>query len=100
MASAILLHMLLQGRCRGMMLPQQINDPFHRKLYATLTDKLAERMRAVAEGSAKQNTGEVATTGEKYFEQTAWVQALTFVLDECENIENDQYGRPKPQGEQ
>ncbi len=77
-----------------------IIDPFHRALNAALTDLVNDRMISLARGSASRTETDTATTAEKYAAQVSYIQAIHDVLDKCEELEREQYGKRAGQPEE
>ena len=67
-------------------------DPFHRNLYAVLSEDIDRRMIELASGSATSIQGAAETVAEKYAAQVSYIRALNDVLDKCKEIELEQYG--------
>lgn len=65
---------------------QQIIDPFHRELFTILKQNLSDKVEYIASGKAK--------TFEEYKEKAGYIRAITEILDKCEEIEKQKYGRP------
>ena len=61
-----------------------INDPFHRQLYRTITEKIDDRMSLIASGHCSSH--------EEYRQEVGYLQALNDVLGFCEEIEKARYG--------
>lgn len=75
-------------------------DPFHRSLYAVLSEDIDRRMIELASGSATSIQGAAETVAEKYAAQVSYIRALNDVLEKCKEIELEQYGaRPSATGQ-
>lgn len=68
-----------------------ILDPFHRELYKRIEEELQRRQVQLSTGSAFALAGDVRSTGEKYSEQVAYVNALLTVLEFCQEIEQERH---------
>jgi hypothetical protein len=62
-----------------------IIDLFHRVLYIKLMEHIHDNTRYLIEGAAKSY--------DDYRYKVGYLQGLTHVIELCEEIENDRYGR-------
>lgn len=70
----------------------QILDGFHRTLHRRLTSELTKRIENLATGSATKTAESTTSTAERYAAAVAYIQAITDVLDACEEIEKGIHG--------
>lgn len=71
-------------------------DPFARALFPRLQEDLANRMSALAGGSATQIIGSPISTAERYAAEVSYIKALNDILGVCHEIEVEMYGGGKP----
>lgn len=76
-------------------MPLDIVDPFHRALHKRLSEEMAQRIEAVAGGSASVLAEDTKTVAEKYAAQVAYIMALRDVLEVCEELGSDLYGNAR-----
>lgn len=62
-----------------------IIDPFHRDLYRVLMEEIQRRVERLAKGDVENL--------EDYRAQVSYIKCLNHVLDKCNDIERDRYGK-------
>lgn len=76
-----------------MTVPSNLQDPFHRELHAKLQEHLEARVNRLVSGGAAQTESDFASTAEKYAAQVSYIQALREVIQICDDLEQDRFGR-------
>jgi len=70
----------------------ELMDPFHRRVYVVVSERIQAYTEQLANGSACTIPEDTATVAEKYAAKVAYIAAMREVLEMCEEVDIDMHG--------
>ena len=76
----------------------ELMDPFHKRLYVQLQERIEDYKEHLALGSATALPENKITTAELYAAKVSYISALKYVLEVCEAVDREMHGVKSVEG--
>lgn len=70
----------------------ELMDPFHKRLYVLVQERIEAYKEQLALGAATAMPENKITTAELYAAKVSYIQALRYVLEVCEEVDKEMHG--------